>query len=174
AIASAKKAEPVAAREVKKGPVSKVSKALLDESDATKKAKNIQKSSIISIDNEKVLKLSFQWPIKGKVLKNFAQTDNKGIDIAGHVGQPVTAASAGKVAYSGQGLVGFGKLLIIKHNEQFLSAYANIAQIEVSEGQRVEKDQLIAKIGQVGSKKVSLHFEIRKNGKPVNPRKYLP
>jgi len=86
----------------------------------------------------------------------------------------VIASSAGKVAYSGQGLIGFGKVLIIKHNDRFLSAYANIEQIAVNEGQQIGQGQHIAKIGSNGSKKSTLHFEIRKNGKPVNPLKYLP
>lgn len=145
-----------------------------NEKSALNKAKKGQKSSIISIANEKMLKLSFQWPVTGKVLKNFPQTNYKGIDIAGNLGHPVVAAHTGKVAYSGQGLIGFGKVLIIKHNAQYLSAYANVGQIEVGEGQQVEKGQMIAKIGRSGSKKASLHFEIRKNGKPVNPLKYLP
>jgi lipoprotein NlpD len=141
---------------------------------AQKIVKAEQKSSIISIDNEKMLKLNFQWPVRGKVVKNFPQTNNKGIDIAGDVGRLVTASSAGKVAYSGQGLIGFGKVLIIKHNDRFLSAYANIEQIAVNEGQQIGQGQHIAKIGSNGSKKSTLHFEIRKNGKPVNPLKYLP
>lgn len=133
-----------------------------------------QKKSIISIDNETMLKLNFQWPIKGKVLKSFSQADNKGIDIAGEMGQDVSAAEAGKVVYSGQGLVGYGNLLIIKHNDLYLSAYANNSRLLVAEGDTVEKGELIAKVGQAGSNKTSLHFEIRKNGKPVNPLNFLP
>ncbi len=148
-------------------------KPRIAETDA-KKTKNKQKSSIISIDNKKMLKLNFQWPVRGKVLRNFTQTRNKGIDIAGKIGQKIVAASGGKVVYSGQGLIGFGKLLIIKHNSEYLSAYANVGKTEVSEGQLIKKGQLIAKIGRAGSKRTSLHFEIRKNGKPVNPIKYLP
>lgn len=133
-----------------------------------------QKKSIISSDNETMLKLNFQWPTKGKVLKSFSQADNKGIDIAGEMGQDVSAAEAGKVVYSGQGLVGYGNLLIIKHNELYLSAYANNSRLLVAEGDTVEKGELIAKVGQAGSNKTSLHFEIRKNGKPVNPVNFLP
>ncbi len=81
-----------------------------------------------------MLKLSFQWPINGKVLKAFAQADNKGIDIAGEIGQNVSAAEAGKVVYSGQGLIGYGNLLIIKHNDLYLSAYANNSRLLVAEG----------------------------------------
>jgi lipoprotein NlpD len=133
-----------------------------------------EKKSIISIDNEFMLKLNFKWPIKGKILKSFSKTDNKGIDIAGELGQDVGATEAGKVVYSGQGLIGYGQLLIIKHNDMFLSAYANLSRLLVAEGYTVEKGQVIAKVGQAGSNKTALHFEIRKNGKPVNPLNFLP
>ncbi|MGZ5579849.1 MAG: peptidoglycan DD-metalloendopeptidase family protein [Methylobacter sp.] len=139
-----------------------------------KNGSGAQKKSIISIDNGNMLKLSFQWPIKGKILKSFSQADNKGIDIAGEMGQDVSAAEAGKVVYSGQGLIGYGNLLIIKHNDLYLSAYANNSQLLVAEGYTVEKGEIIAKVGQAGSNKTSLHFEIRKNGKPVNPVNFLP
>jgi lipoprotein NlpD len=135
---------------------------------------NQEKKSIISIDNEFMLKLNFKWPIKGKILNSFSKTNNKGIDIAGKLGQDVGAAEAGKVVYSGHGLIGYGQLLIIKHNDMFLSAYANNSQLLVAEGNSVEKGQVIAKVGQAGSNKTALHFEIRKNGKPVNPLNFLP
>jgi lipoprotein NlpD len=141
---------------------------------AEKNGSNAQKKPTISIDNENILKLSFQWPLKGKVLKAFSQGNNKGIDIAGKTGQDVSAAEAGKVVYSGQGLIGYGNLLIIKHNDMYLSAYANNSQLLVTEGYTVEKGEVISKIGQTGSNKSSLHFEIRKNGKPVNPLNFLP
>lgn len=141
---------------------------------AEKYGSSSQKKSIISIDNANMLKLSFQWPLKGKVLKAFSQADNKGIDIACKMEQDVSAAEAGKVVYSGQGLIGYGNLLIIKHNDLYLSAYANNSRLLVAEGYTVEKGQVIAKVGQAGSNKTSLHFEIRKNGKPVNPLNFLP
>jgi len=90
------------------------------------------------------------------------------------MGQDVSAAEAGKVVYSGQGLIGYGNLLIIKHNDLYLSAYANNSRLLVAEGYTVEKGEVIAKVGQAGSNKTSLHFEIRKNGKPVNPLNFLP
>ena len=141
---------------------------------AEKNGSSPQKKSIISIDNENMLKLNFQWPIKGRVLKSFAQADNKGIDIAGEMGQNVNAAETGKVVYSGQGLIGYGNLLIIKHNDLYLSAYANNRRLLVAEGDTVRKGEVIAKVGQAGSNQASLHFEIRKNGKPVNPLNFLP
>jgi lipoprotein NlpD len=141
---------------------------------AEKNGSNSQKKSIISIDNEMVLKLIFQWPIKGKIVKNFPQSDNKGIDIAGKLGQAVSATEAGKVVYSGQGLLNYGNLLIIKHNDLYLSAYANNSQLLVAEGHSVKKGQIIALVGRAGSNQALLHFEIRKNGKPVNPLSLLP
>ena len=133
-----------------------------------------QKSPTFSNDKKKVLKLHWQWPIKGKVLRNFSQTGMKGIDIDGSWGQPVRAAASGKVVYSGHGLVGYGNLLIIKHNSLYLSAYGNNRRLLVKEGQLVNKGQAIAEVGKVGDSQTSLHFEIRKQGKPVNPEKYLP
>jgi murein DD-endopeptidase MepM/ murein hydrolase activator NlpD len=130
---------------------------------------NKEKTSIISNDNKKMLKLNFQFPIKGKISKNFAQTDNKGIDITGKAGQVVKASEAGKAVYCGQGLAGFGNLVIIKHNETYLSAYANNSKLYVKEGQHVEKGQTIGQVGSTGLKKAALHFEIRKNGTPINP-----
>jgi len=143
---------------------------------AEKNGSSPQKKPIISIDNANMLKLNFQWPIKGKVLKAFAQADNKGIDIAGETGQDVSAAESGKVVYSGQGLIGYGNLLIVKHNDLFLSAYANNSRLLVAEGDTVGKGEVIAKAGsnQTKSNQASLHFEIRKNGKPVNPLNFLP
>ena len=142
--------------------------------DDPKKAKKHQQS-IVSIDNKKMVELNFGWPIKGRVLKAFSLSRNiKGIDITGKKGQSVKATERGKVVYGGQGLIGFGKLLIIRHNEVYLSAYANASRLLVKEGQHVEKGQVIAELGDVGIKRTSLHFEIRKNGKAVNPLKLLP
>ena len=145
----------------------------INNSEAIKK-NNKEKKSIISIDNKKMLKLNFEWPLQGKVSRNFTQTDSKGIDIAGKPGQAVHAAESGKAVYCGQGLAGFGNLVIIKHDETYLSAYANNSKIYIKEGQRLEKGQTIGQVGAAGLKKASLHFEIRKNGKPINPLTILP
>jgi lipoprotein NlpD len=142
--------------------------------DIAKKSNRHQQKSISSIDNKKMLELRFGWPVEGRVLKGFSPSRNKGINIAGKKGQWVKATEAGKVVYAGQGIIGFGRLLIIKHNDVYLSAYANNSRLLVSEGQYVEKGQVIAEVGGVGLKRRSLHFEIRKNGKPVNPLKLLP
>jgi murein DD-endopeptidase MepM/ murein hydrolase activator NlpD len=132
------------------------------------------KKSIISIDNKKLLKLNFQWPLQGRLTRSFSQTDNKGIEIAGKTGQAVVASEAGKAVYCGHGLAGFGNLAIIKHNDTYLSAYANNSKLIVKEGQFVKKGQAIGQLGQTGLRKTALHFEIRKNGKPVNPLGLLP
>lgn len=117
-----------------------------------------------------------QWamPVKGKLISGYSESANrKGIDIAGNKGEPVMASSAGKVVYSGSGLRGYGKLVIIKHNKTYLSAYAHNDKILVKEGQSVKKGQKIAEMGNSDADQVKLHFEIRKFGKPVDPAKYL-
>jgi lipoprotein NlpD len=119
--------------------------------------------------------LEWGMPTEGKLLTGFSESANqKGIDIAGKQGQPVVASAAGKVVYSGSGLRGYGKLVIIKHNNTFLSAYAHNDQILVKEGQMVTRGQKIAEMGNTDADQVKLHFEIRKQGKPVDPAKYLP
>lgn len=122
-------------------------------------------------DDENV---DWAWPAKGKVLAGYSDGGNKGIDIAGELGQPVYAAAPGKVVYSGTGLRGYGKLIIIKHNKTYLSAYAHNSQLLVKEGQAIAKGQKIAEMGDSDTDRVKLHFEIRKLGRPVDPAKYLP
>jgi lipoprotein NlpD len=120
-------------------------------------------------------KLDWGWPAKGKVVTQFSDTTSlKGIDIAGSAGQPVTASAGGKVVYAGSGLRGYGKLIIIKHNDAYLSAYAHNRDILVKEGQQVVKGQKIAEMGNTDTDQVKLHFEIRRQGKPVDPLRYLP
>ena len=120
--------------------------------------------------------VKWQWPSKGKVIANFSSKRpvNKGIDITGRIGESVMAAATGSVVYAGSGLLGYGNLVIIKHNEQYLSAYAHNKKLLVKEGQKVKAGQVIAEIGSSGTDKVKLHFEIRRQGKPVDPKKYLP
>ncbi|MDE1460371.1 peptidoglycan DD-metalloendopeptidase family protein [Spartinivicinus poritis] len=121
-------------------------------------------------------KITWIWPVKGRVIENFTTKGkvNKGIDIGGKLGQPVNAAADGKVVYAGSGLLGYGKLVIIKHNYQFLSAYAHNRKLLVKEGDKVQAGQKIAEIGATGTTMAKLHFEIRQNGTPVNPLKFLP
>lgn len=118
--------------------------------------------------------LGWSWPTKGKVIANFNDAGNKGIDIAGSMGQAIIAAAPGKVIYSGSDLRGYGKLVIIKHNATYLSVYAHNSQILVKEGQQVSRGQKIAEMGNTDSSTVKLHFEIRQQGKSVDPAKFLP
>jgi len=119
--------------------------------------------------------LEWSMPTNGKVVGEFSESaSQKGVDITGKIGQAVVASAAGKVVYSGNGLRGYGKLIIIKHNKTFLSAYAHNDQILVKEGQTVTKGQKIGEMGNSDTDQVKLHFEIRKFGKPVDPAKYLP
>lgn len=119
--------------------------------------------------------LDWMWPTQGRMIAEFSEAkSSKGIDIAGTAGQAVYAAAAGKVVYSGAGLRGYGKLVIIKHNVIYLSAYAHNQQILVKEGQVVTRGQKIAEMGNTDADQVKLHFEIRQMGKPVDPLKYLP
>ncbi len=121
-------------------------------------------------------KLSWQWPTNGKVIKTYLANDpgRKGIDIAGRDGQSIRAAASGLVVYSGNGLLGYGELIIIKHSEKYLSAYAYNRKRLVAEGEKVQAGQKIAEMGRGGDGRVKLHFEIRVNGKPNNPQHYLP
>ena len=121
--------------------------------------------------------VALEWgmPAQGKLITRFSESANrKGIDIAGKLGQPVLASAAGKVVYSGSGLRGYGKLIIIKHNKTYLSAYAHNDKIMVKEGQSVTRGQQIAAMGNTDASEVKLHFEVRRLGKPVDPAKYLP
>ncbi|WP_153111434.1 peptidoglycan DD-metalloendopeptidase family protein [Propionivibrio limicola] len=114
------------------------------------------------------------WPANGKVVATFSDGGNKGVDISGRAGDAVIAAGDGKVVYSGAGLRGYGKLVIIKHNATYLSAYAHNQTLLVREGQSVVKGQRIAEMGNSDADQVKLHFEVRRQGKPVDPLKYLP
>ncbi len=120
-------------------------------------------------------RLDWMWPAKGRVIGTFSDTANlKGIDIAGSAGTPVVASAAGKVVYAGTGLRGYGKLVIIKHNDTYLSAYAHNRSIVVKEGDEVTRGQKIAEMGNTDADQVKLHFEIRRLGKPMDPARYLP
>lgn len=136
-----------------------------------------QKKSITSHKTPNYsLKLHWQWPTEGKVKVKFKKGDHsrKGIMLTGQLGQDVKAAEAGTVVYSGSGLIGYGKLLIIKHNKNYLSAYGHNKRLLVKEGDQVRKGTHIADMGTNGSGDVALHFEIRRNGIPVDPLPLLP
>ncbi len=142
---------------------------------STTKKKSISKKTV-SKPVSKPIKHNWDWPTKGVVIRTYSPKSggNKGIDIGGKIGQPVLAASAGKVVYSGNGLASYGNLIIIKHSEQFISAYAHNKKLFVKEGGDVKRGEKIAELGKTGTSEAKLHFEIRYKGKPVDPIKYLP
>lgn len=118
--------------------------------------------------------LAFVWPANGPLLAGFNEATNKGYDIGGNAGDPVVAAAGGRVVYAGAGLRGYGNLIILKHNDQYLTAYAHNRALLVKEDQTVTKGQKIAEMGNTDADRVKLHFEVRRQGKPVNPAGYLP
>ena len=142
-------------------------KPATDKPDSTAPTPEPAKSEVIA---EPGIRLS--WPVKGKVTGEFSES-NKGIDIAGKVGEPVLAASDGKVVYAGNSLRGYGNLVIVKHDNTYLTAYAHNSKLLVKEGDTVRKGQKIAEMGDTDTTSAKLHFELRVNGKPVNPTPYL-
>ena len=157
--ASAKSSKPM---EVKVIPADKPDAAKVDISKPP-----VTKPEVVA---EPGIRLS--WPAKGKVIEEFTDK-NKGIDIAGKVGEPVQAASDGNVVYAGNSLRGYGNLIIIKHDTTYLTAYAHNSKLLVKEGDNVRKGQKIAEMGDTDTNSPKLHFELRVNGKPVNPTPYL-
>ena len=130
-----------------------------------------QAASAATVEDE----ISFAWPAKGEVLDGFDESKNrKGVDIGGASGDAVLAAADGKVVYADAGLRGYGKLIILKHNSLYLTAYAHNQTLLVKEDQMVKKGQKIAEMGSTDADRVKLHFEVRKQGKPVDPSKFLP
>ena len=174
------KSEPQA----RKLPYSPENVALLQQGEAQAKpspetvlapaASPKQEPAKTDADAEDEDKVEWGRPAQGRVIAVFSEASNKGLDIAGNPGDPVIAAAPGRVVYSGSGLRGYGKLVIIKHNKTYLSAYAHNRDILVKEGQNIVKGQKIAEIGNSDSDVTKLHFEIRKLGKPVDPARYLP
>ncbi|WP_323046862.1 peptidoglycan DD-metalloendopeptidase family protein [Paraburkholderia sp.] len=118
--------------------------------------------------------VAFAWPVRGPMLGTFNDSTNKGINIGGAAGDPVKASADGRVVYAGNGLRGYGNLIIIKHDATYLTAYAHNRALMVKEGDAVTKGQKIAEMGNSDSDRVMLHFEVRRQGKPVDPLKYLP
>jgi lipoprotein NlpD len=133
-------------------------------------SKNTKSKAVTSV------KLRWQWPTKGKVIQSFSSKDpnRKGVKLAGYAGEAVHASEAGKVVYNGSGLIGYGMLIIVKHNNDYLSAYGHNRKLLVKEGDQVKKGARIAEMGKSGSGQAMLHFEIRRNGNPVNPVTLLP
>lgn len=118
--------------------------------------------------------IAWIWPSNGSVIAGFDEVKNKGLDIGGAEGDPVVAAADGRVVYVGAGLRGYGNLIILKHNNTFLTAYAHNKTLLIKEDQSVRKGQKIAEMGSSDADRVKLHFEVRRQGKPVDPAKYLP
>lgn len=117
--------------------------------------------------------INFQWPARGNLISGFDESKNKGLDIGGKMGDPVLAAADGRVVYAGAGLRGYGNLIILKHNNTYLTAYAHNQTLLVKEDQVIKRGQKIAEMGNSDADQVKLHFEIRRQGKPVDPAKYL-
>ena len=167
-----KKSEPNGAKK----PYSDANLASTQKEDNPKAEKVIASgvtpgTTVTANDDEK---LSWMWPSDGRIVATFDEGKNKGIDIAGRMGQQVMAAGSGKVMYAGSGIRGYGNLVIVKHSNSLLSAYAHNRTILVKEGQNVTKGQPIAEMGDSDADAVKLHFEIRQQGKPVDPAKFLP
>ncbi len=145
---------------------------------AEAKSTPVRKPSAAKPANQTVAKgapvSQWRWPTSGKVVRSFSGTVHKGIDIAGTSGDAVNATAPGQVVYAGSGIVGYGKLLIVKHNAHYLSAYGHNRRLLVAEGAVVKAGQKIAEKGSSATNSVKLHFEIRRDGKPVNPLSLLP
>jgi lipoprotein NlpD len=158
----------------------KVVKKTIASSKKQAYGKNVAKEKIVQNNLPKTnfsQKIShWQWPVKGKVIARFSSKaqGNKGVDIAGHRGTKIRATASGKVVYAGSALRGYGKLVIIKHNDDYLSAYAHNDKILVKEQQLIKAGDIVAKMGDTDAERVMLHFEVRFRGKSVDPLKYLP
>ena len=159
-----KQEKPSAAKDVVK-PSDKMKEEKLAKNEA-----RVEKSNDVASDAG--IKLS--WPSKGNVVDRFDEGKNKGIDISGKSGDPIQAAADGKVVYAGNSLRGYGNLVIVKHDNTYLTAYAHNKTLLVKEGDSVKKAQKIAEMGNTDADQVKLHFEVRKHGKPVDPMSYLP
>lgn len=140
------------------------------------KASRPEPAKPVNQRSQTVQSIGWRWPHVGTVLASYTTSGkvNKGLDIAGNPGDPVKAAAGGQVVYAGNGLLGYGNLVIVNHNEHYLSAYAHNRKILVQEGEDVKAGQVIAELGSSGTDRPKLHFEIRKNGNPVDPTQYLP
>jgi lipoprotein NlpD len=125
--------------------------------------------AVVTIGN-----VTWSWPSKGRLLAGFDEDKNKGLDIGGAEGDPILAAADGTVVYAASGLRGYGNLVILKHNTSFLTAYAHNRNLLVTENQKIKRGQKIAEMGSSEADKVKLHFEVRRDGKPVDPSRYMP
>lgn len=161
----------------KGNPVSKQARAVSQSKSSTKSSsKPASKSKSEPAPKPMPSNFVWSWPYSGKVLAGFSSKEggNKGIDLSGKLGDPIKAAADGQIVYAGSGLLGYGNLVIISHGQDFLSAYAHNSRILVKENQQVKAGDVVAELGNTGASVPMLHFEIRKDGKPVNPLGYLP
>lgn len=159
-------------------PIASDSRKKTKQSKSTARTRRTSQSKVTAkaSDAESNIKPIWDWPTQGKIISTFLYRDpgRRGIDIVGAKGQPVYAAAAGEVVYRGNGLRGYGNLIILKHNESYFSAYAHTDDVVVNENEKVKLGQKLADMGDTGTDITKLHFEIRRNGKPVNPLGYLP
>jgi lipoprotein NlpD len=172
-VASAPASTPAAsAPAVAQAPATPASSTASAPAAAAARPPAPQPAPILTADDD----IPWGWPTSGAatVLAGFDEQKNKGIDLAGRAGDPVVAAADGRVVYAGAGLRGYGNLIILKHNNTFLTAYAHNQSLLVKEDQMVRKGQKIAEMGSTDTDRVKLHFEIRRQGKPVDPARYLP
>jgi len=170
--ASAPSAAPSTAKpEVELKPATALKPAAKPEAQKPESLKPEAAKPEAADDDENV---DWGWPTAGRVIAGFSEASNKGLDISGNAGQPVNASATGTVLYVGTGIRGYGKLIVVRHNKSYSTVYAHNDTILVKEGQRVTKGQKIAEMGNSDADQVKLHFEIRRQGKPVDPAKFLP
>lgn len=156
-------------------PSKQTNKTAPKQSKVTSVTKPSSKSQVTSGNVKKSLPVSrWSWPSAGKVVRTYSSNRHKGIDIAGKRGDPVRAVAGGKVVYAGTGVTGYGSLLIIKHNDTYLSAYGHNERLLVSENMNIQAGQQIATMGSSGTDTVKLHFELRRRGQPIDPLTLLP
>ena len=165
--------EPVASQS--NLPIVDETVAVSSQPSAPETTTSTQPTSAEVVSTKAVSSSGWIWPTEGTVIRNFSTANNvNGIQIAGEQGTPIVAAASGEVVYSGTGLPGYGRLIIVKHDQRYLSAYAHNSRVVVNEGDTVQQGQKIAEMGDSDTDRVKLHFEIRLDGNPINPRKHLP
>lgn len=165
-----------AAQQIPKAGNQKTSPQTNEKKPSTNARSQKISSTSSTTNSARVKSIRWRWPADGRVIKTFSTRGkvNKGINIAGRLGDPVYAAAAGEVVYAGNGLLGYGNLIIINHDGLFMSAYAHNSRIFVKERDKVAQGDKIAEVGNSGTDRYMLHFEIRRDGQPVNPQRYLP
>lgn len=171
--ASVAEEKPLASRAA---PVTVTPSVATDTTVTVPPAVEVSQPAVSGLTQRTVAGVNWSWPVQGPLLDRYDASDptRQGVDIGGRRGAPIKAAADGMVVYSGNGLVGYGELVIVKHSDMFLSAYGHNSKRLVAEGDRVRAGQTIAEMGSSGTSRIELHFEIRKQGKPVDPLAFLP